>query len=367
MKKTILALCAIVWWSAVAAANSAAQTTEQTPAKVLPYEELRQVVPLVALGEKPAEELRARAGELDGRMVELSGIVIGSVADGSVRRVVMEIGEHATLLKTAPDLDATYSAALKSGAFVRALVRVGGPQPDSGGNTDTRLVILAATNQPAPPVTSTLPAAPEAVLALPADDALVLPPIAEMSPAAPTNKPQAALVQLEMTSADDPLARFIETYKPLHEAIVRRHNKKLKDAQVEEIATAVLTAGFQYNMDPRFLAAIIAVESDFDIYSLSKSGAMGLGQLMPFNLKEAGVTNPWDPTQNIMGTAKLLRGLLDDYKGRANATLLAVAAYNAGAGAVRRAGYQVPSGAQVRRYVWKVYYRYKAFAPDMFN
>jgi soluble lytic murein transglycosylase-like protein len=93
---------------------------------------------------------------------------------------------------------------------------------------------------------------------------------------------------------------------------------------------------------------------------------MGLGQLMPFNLKEAGVTDPWNPTQNIFGTAKLLRGHLDDYKNRSNGTLLAVAAYNAGPGAVRRAGFQVPDGAQVRRYVWKVYYRYKALAPDMF-
>lgn len=89
--------------------------------------------------------------------------------------------------------------------------------------------------------------------------------------------------------------------------------------------------------------------------------------MMPFNLKEAGVTDPWNPTQNVMGTAQLLRNLLDKYKKRSNGTLLAVAAYNAGQGAVRRAGYKVPKGAQVQRYVWKVYNRYKAFAPDMFK
>lgn len=54
-----------------------------------------------------------------------------------------------------------------------------------------------------------------------------------------------------------------------------------------------------------------------------------------------------------MGTAKLLRGRLNDYKGRPDATLLAVAAYNAGPGAVRRAGYKVPSGKRVQRYVGK--------------
>jgi soluble lytic murein transglycosylase-like protein len=167
-----------------------------------------------------------------------------------------------------------------------------------------------------------------------------------------------------MSSFD--IEEVVESQKPVYEALVRQHNKKLKPQVVEEIAEALLRAGYQYQMDPRFLAAIIAVESDFDVNCLSGSGAMGLGQLMPFNLKEAGVKNPWNATDNIFGTARLLRGHLDDYKDRPNGTLLAVAAYNAGPGAVRRAGYKVPSGSQVQRYVWKVYYRYKAFAPDMF-
>ena len=151
---------------------------------------------------------------------------------------------------------------------------------------------------------------------------------------------------------------------------MRRFNKKLSDAQTEEIARALLGAGYANNMDPRFLAAIIAVESDFDIYCLSSSGAMGLGQLMPFNIPEAGLktkADAWNPTKNVYGTARLLRGHLNDYLDRPNGTLLAVAAYNAGPGAVRRAGYKVPSGAQVQRYVWKVYYRYKDFAPEMFK
>jgi soluble lytic murein transglycosylase-like protein len=158
----------------------------------------------------------------------------------------------------------------------------------------------------------------------------------------------------------------IDAQKPAYKALVRRHNKKLSEAQVDEIATALLTAAYANKMDPRFLAAIISVESDFDIYCLSSSGAMGLGQLMPFNLKEAGIRDPWNPTQNIHGTARLLRGHLNDYANRNDGTLLAVAAYNAGPGAVRRAGYRVPSGKQVQRYVWKVYYRYKEFAPDKF-
>jgi soluble lytic murein transglycosylase-like protein len=147
----------------------------------------------------------------------------------------------------------------------------------------------------------------------------------------------------------------------------RRFNKKLNDSQATEIAQALVDAGRAHGMDPRFLASIVAVESSFDIYCLSRSGAMGLGQIMPFNLKEAGITNAWNPRQNIFGAARLLRGHLNSFGSRPDGTLLAVAAYNAGPNAVRRAGYKVPNGAQVQRYVWKVYYQYKAFAPDLFR
>ena len=368
MKRTLFVLLLFAAAPTFAAETPPVVQAPSSPrAAVLPYQELRQIVPVVALGEKPLEDLRARAAELDGQIVELQGPIIGVVGAGAARRVVMQIDGRATLLTSIDNLDDSYAVALKSGAFARVLARIAASKTDATGNgatsnNDVNFTILAATNQPAPPALSILPDAPAP--ALPADET-ALPPMTELDSSEALNRPQAALIQIGATPADS-LAQFIAAYKPFHKEIIRRHNKKLNDAQVEEIAVAVLTAGYKYNMDPRFLAAIIAVESDYDIYCLSKSGAMGLGQLMPFNLKEAGITDAWNPTQNVMGTARLLRGHLDDYKGRKDATLLAVAAYNAGPGAVRRAGYKVPDGAQVRRYVWKVYYRYKAFAPDMF-
>jgi soluble lytic murein transglycosylase-like protein len=147
---------------------------------------------------------------------------------------------------------------------------------------------------------------------------------------------------------------------------VRRHNSRLSGHQVEQIASALIGAGREQAIDPRFIASIIAVESNFNIHALSRSGAMGLGQIMPFNLKEARITNAWDPAQNIYGTARLLKGHLNQFGSRPNGTLLAVAAYNAGPNAVRRAGYKVPNGSQVQRYVWKVYYKYKSLAPELF-
>jgi soluble lytic murein transglycosylase-like protein len=110
----------------------------------------------------------------------------------------------------------------------------------------------------------------------------------------------------------------------------------------------------------------VKVESSFDPYCLSSSGAMGLGQLMPFNLRPLGVANAWDPMQNLHGSAKMLRQNLNTFAGQRDGTLLAVAAYHAGVGAVNRAGKQVPQRASTQKYVWKVYYAYRALAPELF-
>jgi soluble lytic murein transglycosylase-like protein len=94
---------------------------------------------------------------------------------------------------------------------------------------------------------------------------------------------------------------------------------------------------------------------------------MGLGQIMPFNLRGLGIQNAWNPDENIRGCARMMRQLLNKFGSQPNGTLLAVAAYNAGPNAVVRAGYRVPNGSQVQGYVWKIYNRYKAFAPEMFQ
>lgn len=303
--------------------------------------------------------LRSQLAALDGQAVELQGEVTGTMTRDGGRIVMLRVGEEMTILTAPPALAS--SSFLRAGTLVRAVVQV---QGDGG-------LLLLAVTEGVPP--TPLPKPDNAVQLLPADlntsvpmtSTIIgsLPQAPESS--GPTVKTSARPVAGPATASD--IEQTVQTQIPAYKAIVRQHNKKLKDEVVEEIATAILRAGFKHNMDPRFIAAIIAVESDFDVYCLSKSGAMGLGQLMPFNLKEAGVKNAWNPTENIMGTAKLLRGHLDDYKNRPNSTLLAVAAYNAGPGAVRRAGYKVPNGKQVQRYVWKVYYRYKAFAPELFK
>lgn len=114
-------------------------------------------------------------------------------------------------------------------------------------------------------------------------------------------------------------------------------------------------AAKKYNVDVNLLKAIAKKESEFDPKATSRSGAMGIMQLMPGTAKYLGVKDAYDPEQNIMGGAKLISQLLKQYKG--NVTL-ALAAYNAGSGNVKKYG-GVPPFKETQNYVVKVQEFYK--------
>jgi soluble lytic murein transglycosylase-like protein len=103
-------------------------------------------------------------------------------------------------------------------------------------------------------------------------------------------------------------------------------------------------------VDPTLVKAVALVESGFNPKARSSKGAQGLMQLMPTTAAQYGVSNIHDPYQNLNAGAKHLRELLDEYNGDVT---LALAAYNAGSGAVQRYG-GVPAFAETREYVKKV-------------
>lgn len=107
------------------------------------------------------------------------------------------------------------------------------------------------------------------------------------------------------------------------------------DSGNTSIEEAVEMASRKYGIDRDLIMAVIKQESDFDPYSTSHAGAQGLMQLMPENSRDLGVTNPYDINQNIDGGTRYLRDMLDMY---GNSKQLALAAYNAGPGTLRRRG-----------------------------
>lgn len=117
--------------------------------------------------------------------------------------------------------------------------------------------------------------------------------------------------------------------------------------QLEDIFSR---ASKKYNLSIDLLKAVAKQESNFQITAVSKSGAQGIMQLMPATAKALGVTDSFDPEQNIMGGAKFLSQMLERYNG--NITL-ALAAYNAGPGSVDKYN-GVPPYEETQDYVVKV-------------
>ena len=111
-------------------------------------------------------------------------------------------------------------------------------------------------------------------------------------------------------------------------------------------------AADRYSLDPILIRSVMRTESAFNPNAVSRVGAMGLMQLMPSVADSLGVENAFDPRENIMAGARLLRELLDRYRGNLALTL---AGYNAGPGAVEKHGRaKMPPFKETRNYVKRI-------------
>ena len=116
-----------------------------------------------------------------------------------------------------------------------------------------------------------------------------------------------------------------------------------------------LDAGNRHGVDPNLIVAVMRQESGFNSRAVSYKGASGLMQLMPATARRFGVTNIFDPIQNVDAGARYLRFLLDTFNDDVSLTL---AGYNAGENAVIRNGYQIPRYRETQNYVRSISARY---------
>lgn len=146
--------------------------------------------------------------------------------------------------------------------------------------------------------------------------------------------------------------------------VTRDVNARRKiDPRIERYTAPIVRAAERHHVDPDLIRAVIKQESNGERNAVSDKGAKGLMQLVDSTAAEMGVNNPFDPIENIDGGTAYLRKQIDRFKD----IELALAAYNAGPGAVERHG-GIPPFRETRNYVESVMTHYKKFQRErLFN
>lgn len=150
--------------------------------------------------------------------------------------------------------------------------------------------------------------------------------------------------------------------KDINRKVIKKRFPRQNNTAVHQYDSIILKSSRRHNIDPALVKAVIIAESAMNPRAVSKKGAKGLMQLMPETAKSLGVKNRLHPAQNIEAGTKYLKYLMNEYDGNVK---IALAAYNAGPGTVKR--YKgIPPFKATRQYIKKVlaYYDQCAFESD---
>lgn len=155
------------------------------------------------------------------------------------------------------------------------------------------------------------------------------------------------------------------TFEESYFRAIRSINPRLSESEAREITRELLTTSRECDIDPRLMVAVVLAESGFNPNATSPKGAKGLGQLMPGTARGMGVSDPYDPSQNLSASIKIIHSALSKYSNNAawkdlnwGHLKLALAAYNAGSGAVRKYG-GIPPYRETQTYIARVSSYYK--------
>lgn len=150
--------------------------------------------------------------------------------------------------------------------------------------------------------------------------------------------------------SDQPLGAGARTFE-VPSSVGLRVTRAADPSAASRYAAVIEQHASRQRVRPELVRAVIQVESGFNPLARSHKGAMGLMQLMPQTAADYGVVDAYNPAENIRAGVAYLRALLDRYAGDEE---LALAAYNAGPGAVERYGQRIPPYRETRDYVRKV-------------
>jgi len=285
-----------------------------------------------------------------GRVVELVGTLNGAAhSDASTSFMLTQADGRVHLLK-APNSDAGLLQDA-AGARLRVLCRV--CKPAAGGGDLFEPLAIALDSE----VTARERAAAARLQAAQATTVQRGRPASRSLSARPmagASVPISDLARRYLTPA-------AQSVYGAYAAFIANWNRRLTPTEVDQIAVSILYFANRHRVDPRLIVALIIAESDFNPRSTSHKGAMGLGQLMPDEARAYRLTDPYDPVQNVRTSVNLLKLKLEMYRepGMPADMLswrqieLALAAYNAGGGAVRRYG-GVPPYRETQGYVRRV-------------
>ena len=315
-------------------------------------------------------DVQENASKYIGRVIELRG-TIGGVAEGSTSMSLMLNMENGST----PALEAPLTEADVLHDSTTPRVRVLAKIADGSSGNVVPLTVLAMANDFEVDALEKLSASQTALQARKAELALqererwhtqvmrtaprsTVPSRSNFS-RVPTALPPGSTTGLPV---------YMQEWYPIYYNFILNHNPKLGAKLAGQIAFYLLKFSDLHKVDPRLVTAMIIAESDFDPQSTSHSGAMGLGQLMPDEVKSLGLNNGYDIEQNLFGSVANLRTDLNSFASLSgpNGTLsieqirLAMATYNAGPNAVKKYN-GVPPYRETQGYVKRVVKLYRQF------